>query len=47
MLCFENWNGIALWLSTDLFIAAITFYLLGKTKKQKAMDYNHVEYPEE
>ncbi|PUB08294.1 hypothetical protein C8K15_1366 [Paenisporosarcina sp. OV554] len=29
-----NWNGIALWLSTGLFIAAIAFYLLGKTKKQ-------------
>lgn len=30
-----NWNGIALWLSTGLFIAAIAFYLLDKRKKQK------------
>jgi hypothetical protein len=41
MLFFEiiingEWNGIVLWLNTGLFIAAIAFYSLSKTKKQKA-----------
>ncbi|WP_017380031.1 hypothetical protein [Paenisporosarcina sp. TG-14] len=31
-----DWNGIVLWLNTGLFIAAIAFYSLSKTKKQKA-----------
>ncbi|WP_017381915.1 hypothetical protein [Paenisporosarcina sp. TG-14] len=30
-----DWNGLALWLNTGLFIAAIAFYSMGKTKNKK------------
>ncbi len=30
-----DWNGIALWVSTGLFIAAIAFYFMGRTKNQR------------
>jgi hypothetical protein len=29
-----RWNGIAMWLNTGLFIAAIAFYFLGRTNSK-------------